>query len=157
MTCVCDNGWIEIDDMPHPCKKCVSVCEPIQDYVGRLATAMGLGDWTIEVQAVPADEGNLAEIDCVYGQRHGKLFVCEGWLSLPVETQRSTLVHELMHAHVSAWAQMLDDLGGVLLKGREKRTLVAALHLLEEYTVDAVALAWAPFLPLPRSKDSEEA
>lgn len=156
MSCgVCDAGWIEIDDMPHPCKRCRTTAEPIQDYVNRIAQAMGLRHWVIEVQASPADEDNLAEVDCVYGQNHARLFVCEKWHTLAPEVQRSTLAHEMMHVHASMWTQMASDTLDPVLKGSKRKIVEAALHLCEEYMVDAVALAWAPALPLPRSVQGE--
>lgn len=144
----CDNGWVEVDDMPVLCK-CQATSEPVQSYVNRIKEHMGLSEWVIEVQATPADDGNLAEIDCVYGQRRALLFVCEEWHGLPPETQRSTLAHEMLHAHVSGLAQMLHDTIDPVLKKGERRIVEAAFRLCEEHMVDTIALAWAATLPLP--------
>jgi hypothetical protein len=145
----CENGWVQADAVPVLCR-CQAVSEPVQEYVNRIAVVMGLAHWKIEVQATPSDEGNLAEVDCVYGQCYARLFVCEQWHGLPPEIQRSTLAHELMHVHTAMIISMLHDQLDAVVSKKERRLVEAAIRLCEEHMVDAVALAWADALPLPK-------
>jgi hypothetical protein len=163
----CENGWLEIDDMPAPCRTCRPTMnarqesaytmaalsrmshkkpEPVAKYLSRLAEAMGLGDWVLDVREEPADEGTVAEIDCTLGQKHARVYLCEEWTDLDPVTQRDTLVHELVHAHLSQLRHMADTLFDEVKGGKVAK---AAFHLVEEYATEAIAQAWAPLLPLP--------
>lgn len=118
------------------------------EYTRQIAVSMGLGGWVIEESADPASEGCLAEIEATYGQRHAKLSLCKDWDELPVEEQRDTIVHELLHVHLAHLTQLAHDIVESLDEGASKASK-AALTLTEEYTVDAMASAWAPYMPLP--------
>lgn len=147
----CDNGWLEIDDMPAPCRRCQGKKDtPIAPYVRTLADAMGLRDWVIEVQATPCDDEHLAEVNCIYGQQLAHVHLCEGWKTLDPELQRSTLVHELIHVHTSLLVQSLADMLEASSLGTKSVKLIeASTHLLEEALVDRIAVAWSQTLPLP--------
>lgn len=118
------------------------------EYTRQIAVAMGLGGWHIEECADPASEGCLAEIEPTYGQRHAKLSLCKDWDDLPAEEQRDTIVHELVHVHLAHLTQLSYDIVDGLEPSATKAAQ-AALNLAEEYIVDAIAGAWAPYMPLP--------
>lgn len=118
------------------------------EYTRQIAVSMGLGGWTIEESADPANEGCLAEIEATYGQRHAKLSLCKEWDDLPAEDQRDTIVHELVHVHLAHLTQLgFDIIDG--LEPAATKASQASLNLAEEYAVDAMANAWAPYMPLP--------
>jgi hypothetical protein len=195
----CDDGWIEIDDMPQPCRTCnrgiqqrfewanqfdgyypewlrtekpnarrdavdklyqqakedlrkigeqPAPAGPVDRYLSVLAEAMGLGDWVLVIHDEPADEGTVAEIGCTLGQKHAFVYLCENWMDLDPVTQRDTLVHELVHAHLSLVRHMADALFDTVKGGA---TAKAAFHLTEEYATESIAQAWAPYLPLPEA------
>ena len=175
----CDNGWLEIDDMPAPCRRCASAKRnpveeytsnlskmvlpaleqlqaarqskpgPVDQYLRTLAQAMGLGDWVLVISDEPADDGTVAEIDCTLGQRHARVYLCEEWLELDAVTQRDTLVHELVHAHLAQLRHLADALFATVKGGKQAEV---SFHLIEEYATEAIAQAWAPMLPLPIAK-----
>lgn len=118
------------------------------EYTRQIAVAMGLGGWVIEESSEPASEGCLAEIEATYGQRHAKLSLCKDWEQLSPEEQRDTIVHELLHVHLAHLTQLAHDIVESLDEGASKAAKVA-LALTEEYTVDAMANAWSPYMPLP--------
>jgi len=122
--------------------------ETTVEYTRKIAVAMGLGGWVIEETADPASEGCLAEIEPTYGQRHAKLSLCKEWDELPKEEQRNTIVHELVHVALASLTQLSYDIVESLDEGAVKASR-AALNLAEEYVVDAIAEAWAPYMPLP--------
>lgn len=155
MTCKnCDNGYIEIDDMPVPCRKCskknkkAQADETVPQYVARLANLMGLEGWTFEVQGDPCDKDNMAEIDAVYGQRFAKVYLSQDWHTFSPELLRDTLVHELVHAHFAPMSELSHDLLDAAAK-KHAKTAKAALSYMEERIVDQIACAWARTLPLP--------
>jgi hypothetical protein len=118
------------------------------EYARSIAKLMGLGEWTLVLDSGLACEDCLAEIDAIYGQRLAKLALCKQLDTIDPETQRATIVHELLHVHLAHYSQLGYDMLNALENGSSKAG-TAALVLCEEYVVDAIALAWAPFLPLP--------
>jgi hypothetical protein len=125
----------------------------VQDYLKDLAEAMGLGDWTLDLREEPADENTVAEIDCTLGQKHARVYLCEQWLDLDQETQRDTLAHELVHAHLSQLRHLAD---AMLAEVKGGKVAAAAFHLVEEYTTETIAQAWAPYLPLPEQPKTKK-
>lgn len=126
-----------------------SVLDEAELYIKSLAQAMGLGGWTFKVDEEVSTDGTLAEIECVYGQRHAVVFLAKDWATMSPTDKRDTLVHELLHAHLSGLMYLVND----LLKVAGKKAAAyggAAWHLHEEYTVEALAQAWAPMLPEPK-------
>lgn len=118
------------------------------EYTRQIAVSMGLGGWVIEESETPASEGCYAEIEPTYGQRHAKLSLCATWEELDPIEQRDTIVHELIHVHLASLTQLAYDIVDGLEPAATKASQ-AALNLAEEYIVDAMANAWAPFMPLP--------
>lgn len=117
-------------------------------YVRLLGDAMGLKDWEFVVSDEPADDGTIAEISCTFGQRHAIIYLCENWLELDLPMQRETLVHEMVHAHLSQMRHMMEGLFAEVKGGKMG---VVSMHLLEEYATENIAQAWAALLPLPES------
>ena len=149
MACaVCENGWLSSSDRPKACRPCHRRTKKVQAYAETLASMMGLTDWTIEVLLdSPADDA-MAEIDCVYGQRLGRVALSDTWESYDLKTQRDTLVHELVHATLAPYSQMANDI--LAASGADLATVGSvALRNVEEWVVDSIALAWAQHLPLP--------
>lgn len=124
------------------------VVESAQRYVYQLADLMGLRGWDLKVSEEVSSKHTLAEIETVYGQLAATVWLGEDWEDLSPEMKRDTLVHELLHAHVSRLKYLVED----VLKAAGKKVAAiggAAWHLEEEYTVEAMAQAWAPWLPVP--------
>lgn len=152
MTCsVCENGFAEGNNGAVPCRPCHRQVARVQRYARKLAALMGLAGWTIEVSLTDAGDGNMAEVDCVYGQRIARIALSEQWASYSAESERDTLVHELVHVLFAQYSQLANDL---LTAASESAGVVggAALGCVEEWVVDNIALAWAPSLPLPGEK-----
>ncbi len=152
MTCaVCENGFVEGANGKVPCRPCHRQVASVQRYARKLAALMGLAGWTIEVSLTDAGDDNMAEVDCVYGQRIARIALSEHWGSYSDESVRDTLVHELVHVLFAQYSQLAHDL---LTAASESAGVVggAALGCVEEWVVDNIALAWAPSLPLPEEK-----
>jgi len=125
----------------------------VREYAEQLASLMGLADWTIEVCHEPTDVDTYAEIECVYGQRLAKISLNPNWTAYSRETQRDTLVHELVHALLAPFSQMAYDVVDALTLNEGAQCVAkAALAGSEEWVVDPISIAWAPYLPLPEEQ-----
>lgn len=123
----------------------------VQVYARELACLMGLADWNVVVLYEEAPADALATVDCVYGQRLARISLCETWDELGLAAQRDTLVHELVHAILSPYSQMASDLiESFNSEGNEAIVAGSALRNVEEWVVDAIAMAWGRHLPLPK-------
>ena len=91
----------------------------------------------------------MAEIDCVYGQRVAKITLNDDWDLYTPEVQRDTLTHELVHAILSPFSQMADDMLDATGTSGEATVAKQALSNVEEWVTDSIALAWGQHLPLP--------
>lgn len=146
----CVNGFKERDGTKVPCRTCHRHNRIIREYTETLASCMGLADWTIEITFEVCGDDAHAEIECVYGQRLARISVSKNWLSMSRESQRSTLVHELVHALLAPLSQMAYDMVNSLTTNEGAQDVAkAALTGSEEWVVDPIAIAWAPNLPLP--------
>jgi hypothetical protein len=125
----------------------------MREYAEQLAALMGLSDWTIQILYEPTDIDTYAEIECVYGQRLAKISLNPNWQAYSRETQRDTLVHELVHALIAPFSQMAYDMVDVLTENEGAQSAAkAALAGSEEWVVDPISIAWAPYMPLPEEK-----
>lgn len=122
--------------------------EDALSYVQRVAPLMGLSGWTFVVADEPSEDEHLAEVEVVYGQKLATVYVCDGWYELDKETKRGTIVHELLHCHFNRFGEAI-----YLLFSAGNDTLCSAGRKIwsheEEYLVEELAQAWAPFLPEP--------
>jgi hypothetical protein len=111
-------------------------------YLRRLADALKLSDWRVEIDDRPPDSGRAtAEVECVYGRRYAVVRLSERFLEQSPGEQRNSLVHELIHCHLNPAAAMALDEMGDGGAGHFRRML--------EYAVDGLADAIAPHMPLP--------
>jgi hypothetical protein len=117
-------------------------------YLLTLQDLLELRDWRIVVMDEPADEGLVAYITPVPGQKVAYLELAPDFADGPPEMRRHTLVHELLHCHfhemqaiVDRSAPLVGQIAGPILSGEHRNFL--------EHAVDAVATAIAPHLPLP--------
>lgn len=153
MACaVCESGWLERAGKKVACRPCHRMRKSVQDYVEELAGIMGLADWDIKVSLEPADDENMAEIDCAYAQRNAEICLNDDWRTYTPDAQRATLTHELVHALLAPYTQHIDVLVKALVDREElSRTAAASLSHMEEIVVDQIAVAWAATLPLPET------
>lgn len=110
-------------------------------YLRAVADKMDLRDWEFELQAVGADDNTLAGIKRFYGQRKAAIRIGERFWARDRVAQRLTVIHEMLHCHHAA----PDEWIAGHLKGPEYE----AWEFMMEYSIDAVAVVVAPFMPLP--------
>jgi hypothetical protein len=117
-------------------------------YVAAIAEDFGLGDWEICVLDESPDSATaLASCEAVFGRRMANLRFSHAFFHSPPEDQRNTVVHELLHAHLAATDQAVEDHVGLL--GSEARVIARnTYNTAREYAVDALAAAIADKYPL---------
>ncbi len=120
----------------------------LTEYVDTMRGELGLRDWAVEVERRPSDIDTSAQISCYYGQRRALLRVDERWWDGSPETQRSDIVHELVHCHMDPMERVVRSLEGAL--GSTAYGVTSALHLTAvEFAVDGISRAVETHLPLP--------
>lgn len=125
----------------------------VKAYIAGIAGRMGLTDWcfllSVEEQEVHGEGLNtLAWVSTTPGRRHAVVHIGPDFADLSPETQRMTIVHELIHCHLAPMQdQVENDLEPHL--GRAADQLFSdSFRRNLEFSVDAMATAWAEDLPL---------
>ena len=118
-------------------------------YVRTLAPLMGLGRWTITVDAEPCAAEHAATIQPGSEYYVATMRVASGFWAEPREAQRETVAHELVHL----WMWRFEEAHGqgrAIIRGKgAQASLAVAYEQAEEYAVDGIARAWSERLPLP--------
>lgn len=115
-------------------------------YLAQLQVEMGLSEWTVQIEEAPAPDDCHAQIVCVDGRRIAKLELAHSFDKLPIDQQRHTLVHELLHVIEEESAQVLFKLRTHL--GDPVFNIVWDQYVLRrEYMVDHLADLIAPNMP----------
>lgn len=120
-------------------------------YARELADRMGMRDWTVRVDAVPADDDNAGECRVTYGQRRATLRVSADWATRAPDDLRNTICHELLHCHLEPVTWAINN-GQVPLGSTAFVIFEGAFRDAMELAVDGIATAWAETLPLPVRK-----
>ena len=119
-------------------------------YVRVVADVFGLRDWEIVVSdEFTDDDDTLADTATTYGQRVARLRFNEHWQSWTPEELRSTVVHELLHVHTESISEVLGDIVGATMDEKAAAATTAAVSYQLERAVDQIAVAIAPYFPLP--------
>lgn len=120
----------------------------LDQYVRKVADAMGLRDWRLDVKGEPPEYA-YAQCRPTDGQRHAELRFGSDFEALEPERRRAIVVHELVHCHIAQlqW-QVEKDLERHLGPSTD-RVFFDSFRRNVEYAVDAIAEALAPHLPLP--------
>lgn len=118
------------------------------DYIATITSYLRLTNWHIGLSHAPATEPYQATVEPTFGRCCATVALCREWDDLDPETQRQTLVHELVHLYFY-------PAENVLTRAREQHgkawvELMWTMHREQlEYGVDGMADIIAPFLPLP--------
>lgn len=119
-------------------------------YVRRVANALGLHDWTINVLA---DEPDMAEagadVHCIYGRRIANIRFAADFALMEPDVQRHIVVHELLHIHFDRALQLCQSALPAVMGAPAYSVFDEALRDHMEHGVDAVADALACAFTLP--------
>lgn len=118
-------------------------------YVRLVADLFGLRDWQIIISPEHCDEDTLADTETTYGQRIARLRFNEKWAEWEADDLRSTVVHELLHVHTEPTSELLADITSAILDEKAATAATTAVAYSMERAVDQIAVAIAPYFPLP--------
>jgi hypothetical protein len=118
-------------------------------YVRMIADLFGLREWELLISDQRCDDDTLADTETIYGQRIARFRFNAKWQEWAVEDLRSTIVHELLHVHTEPTSELLADVAGASMDEKTAAALTAALSYSLERAVDQIAVAIAPYFPLP--------
>ena len=114
-------------------------------YFRRLADLYGLKDWSIEMGNDEPRDYALASVTCTTGRKIAWIRISQLFMEETINEQRMMAVHELTHCH--------EHMSYSFAKDNIKEDLKPIYQNLMEYTTDAIAVAIAPFFPLPTDEE----
>lgn len=128
----------------------------LEQYVVTIADLMGLKDWRFQVKVSEITSDHVlsrnteagATIEPLWANKSAVITFAPNWHERGPEDVRESVVHELVHAHLSHYTWMVGTLEkqlGALAFG----VFEDAMHIVDEYTTEAISIAWAETLPLP--------
>ncbi len=69
----------------------------LQSYINTIAEMFDLGHWDIFLAHAASEDDCNASIHAVYGRHTAALAVNKDWFTYPLEKQRNTIIHEVLH------------------------------------------------------------
>jgi len=122
-------------------------------YVVSLKKLLHLTDWNIVVQNEPCASDSFAEIDVITAQRLAKMYLNKAYKKDSPESIRATIVHELLHCHLSPISELsreilkplAEELGG----NRVIKSAINGIEYETERSIDGIAESIVMYFPLP--------
>jgi hypothetical protein len=126
----------------------------INSYVQILRRKMGLSEWKIDLNDKPCSSDALGECDIIYGQHRATIALNKNYKKEKAESLRNTVVHELLHCHMSP---ITESAGQVMepfeddIHGRKiVQATINAIEYQTERVIDLIAEVVSPIMPLPK-------
>lgn len=120
----------------------------LEDYTRDIARRIRMQDWTFEFPAETADESAWASSSTTYGKREGLIQFSPDLRLAKREQVRETVLHELLHMPLESMRWRLRKTLPDLVGRAASETLIQSVQQDLEQTVDQLATAFAPSLPL---------
>ena len=122
-------------------------------YINSMKKLLHLSDWNIILKNEPCSSDALAETDVITGQHLAKIYLSKNYGKDTPENFRATIVHELLHCHLSPISELsveilkplADELGG----SRVIKSAINGIEYETERSIDSISEAIAGFFPLP--------
>ena len=116
--------------------------DSIQLYINQLKDLLGLQHWDAFLSLSSAEPGTNASVHPVYGRRVCPISVNKDWFTYSLDTQRNTIVHELLHIVHNAQTEVIRTAPQSIWMWRtfERET---------ELMVDHLAGVISRYMPLP--------
>ena len=126
----------------------------INSYVQILRRKIGLSEWKIDLNDKPCSSDALGECDIIYGQHRATISLNKNYKKEKAESLRNTIVHELLHCHMSP---ITESAGQVMepfeddIHGRKiVQATINAIEYQTERVIDLIAEVVSPIMPLPK-------
>lgn len=121
----------------------------IEEWLGAVAPMLGLSDWTFRVEWHELPLEQLARVDAAYARRTAAITLGEAYVRSSRESQRETLVHELVHLHLTPLDEFVDDTLPTMIGKACYTIFEAAYDVFEERAIDALSVAIADMGTIP--------
>jgi hypothetical protein len=124
--------------------------DQVEKYVRLIGDQLGLRDWRFHVSMVPqnVDDDAYAETIVTPGRRVAAIQFFDRWVEADHESQRVTVIHELLHSHVNAIVYAF-QVAKEALGGSMYGVIEGAMWDRLEDAVDAIAESIAQHFPTP--------
>jgi hypothetical protein len=122
-------------------------------YIRRVADQMMLQAWTFTLMHDPPERDDaLAVVEPWDGRKAARIWLCVDFDTFTPEVQRHTIVHEMLHMHMTGASDVMrldtcDHLSQAVYD-----TLMSAFKRQVEYAVDGIADSVSEFFPLPKAR-----
>lgn len=121
----------------------------MRENVRQIADAIGLRDWTINLNYEPPDDTDaMASVSCVYGRRIATISFCSDWWERDPHERHHVIVHELIHVVTNPLNAFLEEALPVLIGQPTWQGVYAAIRQHDEHAVDQLATALSPYMPV---------
>lgn len=117
--------------------------------VARVAEALGLGHWTIEIASdylEPDEDGTLATVECFEDRNRAVIRFAAAAFDAPPAERIATIAHELLHVHDARLEEHVRDLR-TIVPAKAWRYFERVFERAVELRVESLAQALAPVLP----------
>lgn len=118
------------------------------NYIRDIADVIGLKDWQFVLERKPAEDFNIASTEIWGDSVTASVFIGPLFWKYGPRMQREVLVHELIHWHTDKLYKAAREPLRISLGHQAYDVALASLKQNHELAVDAIAAAWARFLPL---------
>jgi hypothetical protein len=119
----------------------------VEDYIVELQKVLRLQDWNITVDwTQPCDEISLATNDPLEDQKYATITVSDKFIPLTPGVQTQTLVHEMIHCHLSTLTDLAEYTVKSLAKKEGNDIFLIAFSQVAELATDALADAFYPLI-----------
>lgn len=113
----------------------------LSEWFERAKNTLGLGEWVVNVEWTDLPEDVYARVHAAYARREATIKLGEEYLKATPESQRETLVHELLHLHFAPLDEYVADSIKTSMGPQAYVLFEAAFDLFEERAIDAIAVA----------------
>lgn len=130
----------------------------LEMYVTERAHDLALKDWKIRLERIPTEEKDDGAFYQFGDSRSAAIRVTADFKDLSAQRQREVLLHELLHLHLVAITDCINDLyaAGVLSK-QQRDVAHEDGERNKEFAIDAISNAIAPKFPLIEWPEKDKA
>lgn len=140
------NESNEASEHPEPLSK--ADFENFLQWVRILSVQMRLAEFDIKISPHSCETGYVAEVETDFNYHKVKISLCPQFHTFTPERQRTIMVHELLHVHMSCVKMPFEALLEVMSADAYTLTMSTALRM-EEHVVTSIESALANGMPLP--------
>lgn len=122
----------------------------MDEYLRTLANTMGLTDWSFTLKDMEHEDA-LATITVSFGRQEACIELSPAFYAADPEEQRTTLIHELLHAHHAPVDELMENALPEALGKEALAVFAEAYRIMVERMIDPVSVAIANMgvIPLP--------